>query len=76
MCSGSEAGSYLKLVDFVFLLNSGHENNEEEEDGVRSEGLELRVSGWVQGLGFTAYVWCGGKGGFRVHGVVYIRVWG
>jgi len=29
-CSGSEAGSYLRLIDFV-SLNSRFENNKEEE---------------------------------------------
>ena len=32
MCSGSEAGSYLRLMDFV-SLNSRLESNEEEEKG-------------------------------------------
>jgi len=32
MCSGSEAGSYLRLTDFV-LLNSRLESHTEEEDG-------------------------------------------
>ena len=31
MCSGSEAGSYLRLIDFFVSLNSRLESNKEEE---------------------------------------------
>ena len=45
MCSGSEAGSYLRLIDFV-PLNSRLESNQEEE------GLEFWVQEFVAfGLG-------------------------
>ena len=33
MCSGSKAGSYFRLIDFV-SLNSRLESNEEEEEEV------------------------------------------
>jgi len=37
MCSGSEEGSYLRLIDFL-SLNSRLESNKEEEEGTRSRG--------------------------------------
>ena len=42
MCSGSEAGSYLRLIDFV-SLNSRLESNKEEREGKGS--LPTNTSG-------------------------------
>jgi len=38
MCSGSEAGSYLKLIDFVYHSTLGLQviKKKEEEDGLRT----------------------------------------
>ena len=47
MCSGSDAGLYLKLIDCVYLLNSSLECNKEEEEarGLRSfTGPRITVS--------------------------------
>jgi len=47
MCSGSEAGSYVRLIDFCVSLNSRLESNEEEAE---------RVSGGLfQDLGPTKF---------------------
>jgi len=40
MCSGSEEGSYLRLIDFL-SLNSRLETNKEEEDRGVQEGYEV-----------------------------------
>jgi len=35
VCSGSEAGSYLRLIDFCVSPNSMLESNKEEEEGLK-----------------------------------------
>ena len=56
MCSSSEAGSYLRLIDFVYQLNSRLESNHEEEEEGRdrrgSQGAWPRSWARVWGLGF------------------------
>ena len=52
MCSGSEAGSYLRLIDFCASLNSRRESNKEEADHEVKGDLaaerfwHLRPGGW------------------------------
>ena len=60
MCSGSEAGSYLRLRDLCITLNSRLESNKEEEE----EASWFCVGG-VQGFGFRVH---GLVLGFRVEG--------
>jgi len=45
MCSGSEAGSYLRLIDFV-SLNSRLESNKEEEDVHLHPFQSIQLSGF------------------------------
>jgi hypothetical protein len=40
MCSGSEAGSYLRLIDFVSLNYRLESNREEDEEACHSRLLE------------------------------------
>ena len=43
MCSGSEAGSYLRLVDFVSLNSRLEGNKEEVKKGAPALGNEVLV---------------------------------
>ena len=62
MCSGSEAGSYLRLIDFVYQSTLGlrvikrERENEvgrpEQGEGVLLQPKHLGVGFRVQGLGF------------------------
>jgi len=44
MCSGSEAGSYLRLTDFAISLNSRLESNKEEEEWICDQRVDIRIS--------------------------------
>jgi len=45
MCSGSEAGSYVRLIDFVLCtsLNSRLESNKEEGTGPKASSKSMRT---------------------------------
>ena len=53
MCNGSEAGSYLRLLDFGIINPRIESHKEEEEEGEATEacprvqGLGRKVEGWV-----------------------------
>jgi hypothetical protein len=76
MCSGSEAGLHLRLVDFVYHSTLGLRATQKRRPcpiGLRVEGKGLRVEGAgfrVQGSGFRVQSsWCRVQdSGFRVQG--------
>ena len=42
LCSSSEAGSYLRLVDFVYLSTLGVRGMKKKRFGFRAQGLGMR----------------------------------
>ena len=69
MCSGSEEGSYLRLIDFE-SLNSRLEIHRGEKETL-AQGLGLRV----QGLVFTGLGVMGVRLGFRASRAPFPAVW-
>ena len=63
MCSGSEAGSYFRLIDFVYHSTPGLRviKKKNNATALPLEDLRIHISmvegtgGWVEGLGFRVW---------------------